>query len=199
MNVNNLLLKIQDGYNLVFDLDNTLFDESTYLFSRYKHICNSIYKSKCESDQAYDYLVSEFRKVGRGRLFNKLLNKFPSKFDMKYLLSVFRDSELNESLNFYPWFYDFLEKAPMEFQVKIITNGNVKQQKNKIKSLLRTVENYEIPFVVIYANESRPKPSTESFLKLSLPKSKVLYIGDSVTDMEFAENLGISFMYPSNV
>jgi phosphoglycolate phosphatase-like HAD superfamily hydrolase len=92
----------------------------------------------------------------------------------------------------------FINEFLSNSRVVIVTNGTVQQQKNKIaqfdfKSISKEVE-------VIYANETAPKPSIEPvrdyFVRYGRPQSnEMIFIGDHLCDMLFADNLGIRFYH----
>ena len=49
-------------YNsVIFDLDNTLYDENIYLFEAFKNISLKLSDSKNQYRQYYDFLISEFK------------------------------------------------------------------------------------------------------------------------------------------
>ncbi|MBK7636811.1 MAG: HAD hydrolase-like protein [Saprospiraceae bacterium] len=68
----------------------------------------------------------------------------------------------------------------------VITNGNVIQQKNKINSINWHGLKSKINF--IFANEHAPKPDPSSFnfVKEQINFKMAVYIGDSLSDEEFA-------------
>ena len=86
-------------------------------------------------------------------------------------------------------------------QIFIVTNGNVIQQKNKIKNiefggLLDHIQ-------VIYADEIKPKPDPEAFFylqkKYRVSPERIVMIGDSTTDESFAAAAGIDFIHVRNI
>jgi HAD superfamily hydrolase (TIGR01549 family) len=79
----------------------------------------------------------------------------------------------------------------------IVTNGTPKQQRNKVKCIDWCDLEKDIEF--IFANEIYPKPNKLLFDyiegKFCVNRKKAIYIGDSNTDREFANNSNINFKY----
>ena len=75
---------------------------------------------------------------GRSCLFDKLVDEFSIDeiITVDCCIEVLRNTYCDKCLFAYPWFYKFLNKAGKDFKLKIITNGNIQQQKNKIQSLI---------------------------------------------------------------
>jgi len=191
ISVDYLLNSNEKGRTLIFDLDNTLYDESTFLFNAYNSIAN-LYKY--EKNEVYEFLVSEFISKGRTNLFDKLVTKFPSEYiDVKTCLHVIRNYKCKGCLSVYPWVNDFLQRINSNFMLKIITNGYVQQQKNKFRSLNLPIDKSKVE--VVFAKDIAEKPSKESFfaLKNSHEFNNPIYVGDSDIDRKFCESLAIEF------
>ena len=198
MSVKYLVAANKAGRDIIFDLDNTLYDERLFLLAAYKKISKVLYP-EC-SNKVYTFLITTFHDNGREGLFDKLMFEFPkSNVDLKDCLGILRSHSCNRCLSTYSWVSDFFRRVGDEFQWRIITNGNVQQQKNKIKSidLPRGKKQIEI----IFANEYSPKPAKASFFGLINAKNlyKPIYVGDSDIDWEFSENLNIEFYNVSNL
>ena len=175
---------------IVFDLDNTIYDEIEYLKLAYHWISYKIVLSDNTKlqNEIYDFLVDEFMKNGRKNLYQKLKNSKKiddfNEFTLENFLNGLRTCPVNSN------------------QIFILTNGNVEQQVNKVKSL-------NIPFketiAISYASSKgikyqKPNPyfldkiiSENSFIN-----NEILYIGDSSIDNETAKNIGVDFLYVSD-
>ena len=149
-----------DSYQvIIFDLDNTLYDESVYLFSAYNDIGKFIEKQVGGYSGEYvSFLVTSFKKYGHHGLFDMLLSHFglKTKIEMNDLLFLLRHTKVVLKV------YDEM-KMVLEYllnrkcKVYILTNGNREQQQNKIESL--DIQEILSKIEVIYANEYVPKPS----------------------------------------
>ncbi len=192
MSVEYLVAANKAGRAIIFDLDNTLFEEELFLFAAYKKIAMKLYPES--RNKVYQFLVNTFHKDGRKNLFNKLMMKFPrDNVNIEDCLNILRGYSCDNCLSTYSWVDDFFKLVGEEFQWRIITNGNVQQQKNKVKSIDFPKSKNKIE--IIYANEIEPKPAKESFFYLNNAKNlfQPIYIGDSIVDRDFSNNLNIEF------
>ena len=192
MNVEYLVNAHNAYRTILFDLDNTLYNETDFLFLVYKVISEKFYPNNF--DQVYNFLVSEFIYRGRKSLFDKLIEAFPQNgISSKNCLAVLRTYRCSNLLTPYPWFLDFLDQVGEKFKIRIITNGHVDQQKNKIGSI--NFGNYMKSMDVVYANLTKPKPHIESYFAFHDVEdfNDPIYIGDSDVDFEFSQRAGLEF------
>lgn len=192
-----------DKYQVVlWDLDNTLYTENDFLFQAYNEFSAKYF---AHNSKAFEFLKSTFLLEGRGGLVQKFAHKFNIDTGLEDLkgsfFTVMREGDFQLLLN--PKIEECLGKLSRDhIRQGIITNGNVAQQENKIKSL-GLLEKF--PFLtIVYANEGEKKPSPWSYLemkkRLSIkPDDKVLYIGDSDVDKIFAERAGIDFIFVQDI
>lgn len=187
------LVNAHNAYRtILFDLDNTLYNETDFLFPVYKVISEKFYPDNF--DRVYNFLVSEFIYRGRKSLFDKLIGAFPQNgISSKNCLAVLRTYRCSNLLTLYPWFLDFLDQVGRKFKIRIITNGHVDQQKNKIWSI--NFGNYTKSMDVVYANLTKPKPHIESYFAFHDVEdfNDPIYIGDSDVDFEFSQRAGLEF------
>ncbi len=193
------LINAHNAYRtILFDLDNTLYNETDFLFPAYKVISEKFYPD--DFDMVYNFLVSEFIYRGRKSLFDKLVEAFSqngtSSTDCLKVLRTYRCSNL---LTLYPWFLDFLCQVGEKFKIRIITNGHVDQQKNKIWSI--NFGDYMKGMDVVYANLIKPKPHIESYFAFHDVEdfNDPIYIGDSDVDFEFSQRAGLEFFNAQNL
>ena len=63
--------------NFIFDLDNTLYDETEYLFRAYQNIAGKLSgKNAKKKAEYFKFLKNTFLKEGRQNLFDKFLINF---------------------------------------------------------------------------------------------------------------------------
>jgi FMN phosphatase YigB (HAD superfamily) len=187
-------------YDLViFDLDNTLYDESLYLFKAYEEI--AFYLSRRYSHlSAYEitiFLKNQFLANGREFLLDKLFATFRIKDEIKKCLEIMRTIKFREKISLTEKGKILLSEAVSQTKVIVLTNGNPKQQKNKIEQI--DWGNFLDYVQIVYANEYAPKPSSKVFeeyiVKLyNVEPKKVLMIGDSKADEGFAKEIGSFFI-----
>jgi len=191
MSVDYLINAHKNERTLIFDLDNTLYDESTFLFNAYSGIADLYEHNKGE---VYKFLVSEFNSKGRSQLFDKLITTFPKdNINIKKCLDVLRNYSCECCISIYPWVDQFIEGVGQGFIFRIITNGNAQQQQNKIRSLNLPIDRAKIE--VIFANDIAMKPKKMSFFALNNAQqlNSPIYVGDSDVDRKFCQSLDIEF------
>ena len=73
---------------LVFDLDDTLYNEFDFVVSGFFNVSKIINnKFNIKTDVSYKYLLNYFKKYGRVKIFDKFLNKhniYSKKFEIMY-------------------------------------------------------------------------------------------------------------------
>jgi phosphoglycolate phosphatase-like HAD superfamily hydrolase len=183
----------------IFDLDNTIYKEEDYLFQAYKAIADKFTKilpGQSKND-LFCILKDLFLKEGREKLFDKFLKNVG--LDGSYLpdcLKILRSFVPEKPIEIDKKVKKIL--TSLKYQKKsvfILTNGNIVQQKNKIKHIQWDGLDKQIGFV--FANEIEPKPSPAGIfhiLKLTgIEKDRTILIGDSDIDLKCALNGGIAF------
>lgn len=183
--------------DILLDLDDTLYEERLYLFEAYKQIGVFVEAVHNISAQAIEcYLIEGFIKSGRKGLFDSCINYFalPGSLIDK-MLEILRTVSFEQPLELkgfvLPFISMLMDKGKRIF---VITNGNVRQQQNKVKNIDWKKLDASINFV--YANDFEPKPSRCVFdeLNKNYVFKKAVYIGDSEVDREFALNCKIPFI-----
>lgn len=194
-----------DSYDtFLIDLDDTLYDEKLYLFEAYSQI--SLFLSQSQNIQfelINEYLRETFLNEGRTNLFDKLIHTFKMGHTlMDELLDVMRTINLKNKIQLFPEAYVLLAQLnERNKKTIIVTNGNITQQENKLKNIdWRGLRN---SFDVIYAKDFGSKPNCSVFefacTKFNLTNQKILMIGDSEIDSEFAKNCSIDFIHREEV
>ncbi len=182
----------------IFDLDDTLYSEKYYLFSAYKVIGKFVYsKYDLNEDLVVNYLISEFKKKGRNKLFNYLISEFKlEESDLKIFLEILRNHKMNNKL----FLFNEMEKLLSYLNyhgipIFLLTNGNVEQQKNKIDQINWNGIKFK---EFIFANLLIPKPSPESLKyiinKYNFSSKNMIFIGDSIIDKQCAKYANVPFV-----
>jgi len=193
------MVKLFSDYDLyIFDLDNTIIDENSYLFYAYKEVANFLsVRTNFSQSILEEDLMKYYNEFGRYKLFNRILEKYklPAVL-LNEMLTILRKVKLNEKLQIYPEIYNLLGNLMnLEKVIYILTNGNKIQQKNKISQ----IEWKELKISnIVFADDIVPKPSPLSvfyILKQSkIPENRAILIGDSEADKKCALNSGIYFI-----
>lgn len=168
---------------LIFDLDDTLYDETTYVRSGFKAASEYLSTEyKLSNKNINIQLLDEF-KLGRGKIFDNVLqqNNIFSKKLVKKCLSIYRlhlpEISLSKSAE------NCLKRFD-KYPLYIVTDGNKVVQYNKIKAL--GLENQVKSFYITHRyGIHNSKPSPYCFLKICereqvLPE-KVVYIADNIS------------------
>ncbi len=189
------------SYSLyIFDLDNTIYNEADYLFQGYDAIAGYFseiikYPGKKELSEMLKRIYLE---EGREKLFNKFLirNGLDESY-IKQCLAILRSFTAERDLEITAPVKKILNTLTgTGKKVCILTNGNVQQQKNKIRSIRWDGLDKSISFV--FAEEIEPKPSPAGIghiLQITgIPKHQAVFTGDAESDRLSAASAGIDFV-----
>jgi len=168
---------------LVFDLDDTLYDETTFVKSGFKAVARYLNADFGLSENVINsQLIKEFEK-GRGEIFDNVLKEHNlySKSKVKSCISVYRGHKPAISLS-------KEGKACIErfkkYSKYIVTDGNKVVQYNKIKALGIETK-FKKCFITYRYGRAHSKPSPYCFnlicKKEKVGPSQVVYIGDNVS------------------
>ena len=184
----------------IFDLDNTLYPEMSYLSEAYYNI--GLYLGEKESvnpKEIHKYLLEKFIDDGRESLFDSMLSNFNlSNIFLEDLLRILRTFTPKKKIDLFPKIYEILPQIIKNSnKVFVLTNGNVIQQKNKVRNINWRFNDKHLVF--IYANEYKQKPAIDSFnfikKKYDIKNELTIMVGDSAIDKTFADNCNIRFMF----
>jgi putative hydrolase of the HAD superfamily len=192
MSIENLLSLHNSGRDIIFDLDDTLYAETDFLFAVYEQIAERFYGNR--GGEVLSFLTEEFARAGRKAIFDKLLLRHPEPgLSIERLLAEQRSFQRPGFLRPYPWFTRFCSSLPRPLKIRIVTNGTPEQQRNKILSL--DLRGLDLDLDVAYASTLEPKPSPRSLELLGGYASlrRPVYVGDSEVDLEFSRNSGMEF------
>lgn len=166
---------------MVFDLDDTLYDEKTFVKSGYRAVAKYLEdKYGLKKEIFYSQMLTELKKT-RVKVFDKILDKHGllSKKLVHRCLMIYRKHK--PKLVLYPDAKDFLRKYKNTPKY-IVTDGNILVQKNKINAL-RLNKYIKRSFLTWKKGKKFSKPSTY-FIDLIAKKEKVkpgelIFVGDN--------------------
>ena len=164
----------------IFDLDETLYDESTYVISGLEFVAQKISSEfMLNTVEILKCMETELISKGRSEVFQKLLRNFPTiTYSVEELISFYRDHKPNIKL--LPDAKELLDKLVDE-EVYLVTDGSRVTQRNKIAAL-KIEENFREIFVTDEHGEGASKPSTTCFKKIKNQAlaewNEMVYIGD---------------------
>ena len=198
----NLRLKINPYQILIFDLDNTIYDQNDYDFPAIKKV--SIYLSRKineKQNKIFEKLI-KLKKKKNILIFNKFLKNYNlsdhySSNLIKQSIKIFQNyrcKELNRSVSLYP----LLKSIHKKKKIYLVTNGNNTRQNNKIKFL--KIRKFFRKIYILDGIRKELKPSIKSVdyiqnLILKNGLKNAVFIGDNKSlDRNFAKNLKITFI-----
>ena len=164
----------------IFDLDETLYDESTYVQSGLKHVARHIAdQGDLNADQLFNCMESEFRFNGRTNVFQRLTSTFPDlTHTLDDLVSIYRKHL--PTIELYADSRDTLSKLQDE-KLYLVTDGNRNVQWNKIRAL-KLEGKFRGIFVTDEHGHGASKPGTLCFSKIrsecQADWSNMVYVGD---------------------
>ena len=165
---------------IVFDLDEVLYDEKTYVISGFRAVSEFLEKDEAIPKKIiFEYLKRRLKNC-RERILNDLLDNFRiySQKNLKKCISVYRTH--TPKIKLYSDAKDCLKRLK-NYPLYIVTDGNKIVQKNKIKAL--NLENH-VKKTILTSNYGlrNSKPSTFCFQKIcdmeKTSPTNLVYIGD---------------------
>jgi len=179
---------------VVFDLDDTLYDEIDYCQSGFQAVAEFLVQfstSPCISD-AYTCLWKHFAAGNRTRTFNAALDELHIAYDDNFILQLVELYRTHHpTLRLPPESRDLLETLHDRYTLALLTDGFLPAQRLKIAALgIRTYFQ-----AIVYTEELGRqfwKPSPAGFEKLSdilnIPPEHMAYIADNDTKDFIAPN-----------
>lgn len=181
---------------IIFDLDNTLYDETIYLklvFQQYALIKN------INVDDKLKYITSSFRRCNTDILkaMLELIGSYnQSSHDLLFKLYHSSQVDIDVDISILSMLKNLKDKG---YTLVILTNGVVSVQKNKIKNL-RLFNSVDFIFYAREFGAKYEKPHRSAFQRISkqlgTSASSMLMIGDNFhCDILGAINTGLKAVY----
>ncbi|MHC5075957.1 MAG: HAD family hydrolase [Planctomycetota bacterium] len=179
---------------VVFDLDDTLYDEIDYCRSGFKEVAQYLANKHNlqQSQTIFESLWKFFNSGERKRTFNLILEELGINFDnqlIEELVEVYRNHQPDISLPTES--KEVLDTLRSKYVLALLTDGFLPAQKLKVKAL--GIEDYFR--YIIYTEElgrDAWKPSTSGFEKListlNINPKKMTYIADNAKKDFIAPN-----------
>lgn len=170
---------------IVFDLDDTLYNEINYVKSGFSEVSKYFAtKYLLDENTFFNIMIENLKLHGRGKIFDNTLSFFNilNKKNIKKCISIYRmhlpniklPEESQNIINYYK-----LQNIPMY----IVTDGNKLVQYNKIKGL-GIEKDFNKVFITHRYGIKNAKPSPYCFIKIAQKEkvdySDIVYIGDNI-------------------
>ncbi len=171
---------------IVFDMDDTLYDEMCYCKSGFKAVSEHLSKTQgLPASSIYDALWEQFEAKNQGGVFNAALEKLGIAFDSDFiqsLVQIYRNH--NPDIALPADSREILEKLHRKYILALLTDGFMPAQKLKVEAL--DIEKYfkSIIYTELLGREFW-KPSTVGFEKilndLNLNAEECVYVADNLS------------------
>ncbi|WP_342559389.1 HAD family hydrolase [Metasolibacillus sp. FSL K6-0083] len=170
-------------YVIVFDMDDTLYDELTYVQSGFRAVAEYLKNlTSVDKDELYSFMWERLLQNGRGRIFNDVLLAYSGQIDehlLRKCIEVYREHEPNIQLPRQS--VQILEKFK-EHALYIVTDGDVGVQEKKIKAL--GLNNYVKEAIASYkkgVDKGKPSPYWFNYIAKNeeVEPQQIVYIGDN--------------------
>ncbi len=167
---------------IVFDLDDTLYQEISYVQSGLKAVANEIAKKyNLDSNVIYKEALDILEKSGRGGVFDSLLNNYGyyTKREVQRLVSIYRLHYPKISIGSMEM--KALKLCGKESNLYLVTDGNKYVQAKKIESLgIESI--FKHIFITHRFGLDAAKPSLKCFEMIrkleNVSWGELIYIGD---------------------
>ena len=178
---------------VLLDLDNTLYDEYTFVKSGFREV-SKVMASKLDisEDDFYQTLWQTFLKVERKQVFSETLKHF-SVFDadlIPEMLETYRNHR--PAISVFKDVYSTLIALKEKFSLGLITDGKKEVQEKKIKAL--KLEGYfeVITYAEEYGGKCCLKPFVVTLQKLQVSAEESVFVDDDpLKSFSTAKDLGL--------
>jgi putative hydrolase of the HAD superfamily len=167
---------------LVFDLDDTLYDEITYVKSGFQAVAAYLFiEYGIPKKASFEFMLKHLGKEGRHKIFDAVLNHY-SIFSKRNVIKCVRIYHTHTpKIRLYPAAIRCLKRFKHNTKY-LITDGNKIVQGNKVKAL--GLDRYmKFCYVTHRYGLNHAKPSTYCFEKICekerVEPSQVVFVGDN--------------------
>jgi putative hydrolase of the HAD superfamily len=177
---------------IIFDMDNTLYDESQYVRSGFRAVSEYMAeKFKMDKDQMFSLFLSILSKKGRGEVFNTALEEFDMKKEetIQEMISVYRNH--SPIITSFKDTNNTLSKLKKKHRLGLITDGVKKVQEIKVEALKIASFFDVITYAIDYGGKNNAV-FLATLKKLKTKPANSVYIDDNPTKtFAVAKKLGI--------
>jgi len=155
---------------IVFDLDDTLYDEIEFVKSGFLEISRYLGDLKY-----YDFMLGEFYRSGSEKIFNKLIEKFKLNVSLNKLIEIYR---FHKPLITLPKDTKKILDFTKNFETALISDGNYITQQNKFFTL--NLDKYiKFPIFTDFYHTKKPELKAFKMVMDKFPNEKYIYVSDN--------------------
>lgn len=179
---------------IVFDMDDTLYEEKDYVRSGFKAI-DSLLIDELHITGFYETAMELFQEGETKLIFNKTLEKLNVEFDDKLiarLVDAYRSHKPDiQLLEDSTWVFKHLNRS---CKIGLISDGYLIAQERKVRALQLEEKCHSVILTDRWGREHwkpSPLPYEQACVELKLPHNQCVYVGDNVSkDFITAKKLG---------
>ena len=173
-------------FGLIFDLDDTLIEESTFQTSAIRAIARYLVEARGHDPRMVEHAISNSGPAGAMDRYQKILARLSEPTDphsVQQLVRIHRDHE--PDIDWHPEVPPLLQSlSKLDLRLAIITDGFAVTQRRKLEA----VKAHEFFECIIVTDELAPnrahwKPDTKPYLmacsNLGIPVERAIYVGDN--------------------
>jgi putative hydrolase of the HAD superfamily len=155
---------------VVFDLDDTLYDEVEFVKSGFKEI--SAYLG---SERYYLFMMEEFEKNGSGKVFDKLLQEYEITTPLEKLIEIYRFHKPKITL---PKETQTLLQFTQKYKTALISDGHYITQQNKFDTL-GLAHYIDYPIFTDFHHTRKPQLKPFEMVMKQYTDETYIYISDN--------------------
>jgi putative hydrolase of the HAD superfamily len=156
---------------VVFDLDDTLYDEIDFVRSGFLEVASYLGDRKY-----YEFMWQKFHEEGSGKIFDILVDSFDLREPVQKLIEIYRFHTPAISL---PRESDEILKYCKNFSTALITDGHYIMQKNKFHALeLQGMIDYPVFTDLVHTRKPEPK-AYQMIMRHFSGNAPFVYISDN--------------------
>jgi len=164
---------------IVFDLDDTLYDEVDFVKSGFSEVSRYLGDKKY-----YEFMIEEFNKNGSGKIFDKLVKEFNLEINVNKLIEIYRFHKPKIKL---PQESIEILEFTKNIKTALISDGHYITQQNKFFAL--NLDKYiDYPIFTDFYHTKKPELKPFKMVMDKYPNEEYIYISDNPKKDFFAPN-----------
>jgi putative hydrolase of the HAD superfamily len=179
---------------VIFDLDNTLYDERDYLRAAYRNIADNLGRTDRIKDFIYDGLWSYYVNKGVKNLHGHLCGKMGCPCSLDDFLVWHREMPLEGKLKPYPLMQRWVkELSNSGVAIAIYTAGHNASQRRKVE-FLEPITQY-VQEVTVSRRKPNGQPIIDLLYRFEVERQDALMLGVLYNDFVSARAAGVDFYH----